>query len=517
MSSTRRFDDRQECLSYRCGDAIRFKSAPETILVKSPRDYIRRYLDGPMVRPLALSAPILVLLIALPLLRPLRHPGDASSDETLRLATVRALVEHRSLALDKSYEKIPGAMRTATGVYSSQPPMMALLLSTPAWVMNRMGFGFDENHLFITYMLTLLGVTLPVAGAAGLIYRMGRLFELKRAWRAALGFAVVAGSGLLSYAVVLNPHAPAATLVIGAAACLIHVAAMNRDDRRAGWFALAGACAALAATLDPVATVLLVLFMFVIPAMRFSLPRRVVGVMLYVVGAIPILSLHAAWNIPVTGDPLPASIHAVSRAPSDVESAAARPVAPDVVVVTASADEDVEFMDEESPRQSAWDEVGGHLLWLIKALVGEHGAVSHFPILILGMFGVGAVMHRHWPGSTKVLAAATSVGAVVILLLYAIAKLDWSGAMFATRWFIVFMPLLLFWSGAWLRRSHRPISWTLAGIALGFSVVVGLIGATDPTPRDGFERYTAADALMRLINSSRGQIDTGNALAGRAP
>ena len=57
---------------------------------------------------------------------------------------------------------------------------------------------------------------------------MGRLFELRRPWRAAMGFCLVAASGLLSYSVVLNPQAPAAALIVGSAAWLIHVAVVNR-------------------------------------------------------------------------------------------------------------------------------------------------------------------------------------------------------------------------------------------------------------------------------------------------
>src|SRR5918998_432817 len=104
------------------------------------------------VRPWALSAPILVLVIALPLLRPLRYPVPQyriSDEEAARLATIQAIVEH---------------------------------------------------------------VTIPAACAAGLVYRMGRLFDLRRPWRAALAAAAVLATGLISYATVLNPHVPAATL-----------------------------------------------------------------------------------------------------------------------------------------------------------------------------------------------------------------------------------------------------------------------------------------------------------------
>ncbi|HEY7087641.1 MAG TPA: hypothetical protein VH518_06095 [Tepidisphaeraceae bacterium] len=480
--------------------------------MKSLRDFFSRYKYRPMVRPWALAGPILILCICLPLLRPLRHPNESeiSADETLRLATVRALVEHRSLSLDRSYAKVPGIAPTSTGLYSSQPPMMALLLSVPAWAMTRVGLSFETHQLLIAYLLTLIGVTLPVAAAAGLVYRMGRLFELKRPWRAVLGIAVVVGSGLISYAVVLNPHAPAAVLLLASAACLIHVAAMNRDDRRAGWFALAGACSALAATIDPAAVVLLVLFVFVIPAMRFSIGRRLAGMMLYIIGAVPVIALHAAWNIPVTGDLIPQSVHWAMEAPG-VRGNIDAP--PPLVTVAAPPDWD----DDEPPARSIWDAIGASLMWFVNAFAGEHGLLSHFPVMILGILGIGAVMHRHWPSSTKTLAATCGVGAATIIILYRIARPDWSNAMFATKWFIVFSPILLFWAGAWLRRGHRPMSWALAGTVFTFSCTVGLLGATDPAPRHGFDRYTAAEAMLKLLEQSRSTTDTSAIAAGHTP
>jgi hypothetical protein len=464
--------------------------------VKTLRTHFRKYLDGPMVRPLALTAPVLVLVVALPLLRPLRHPESMSDDELLRLRSVQALVEHGSLALDKSMGKFPGTIILQHGTYSMQPPMMAVLLSAPAWLMTKMGFSFEENGVLFAYILTVLGVTLPVAGAAGLIYRMGRLFELRRPWRTLLACCVVAGSGLLTYSVVLNQYAPAAALVLASGACLIHVAAMNRADRRAGWFALAGACAALATALDPFAAVMLVLFMFVIPAMRFSIARRVVGVLLYVIGATPVLAVHTAWNNPITGDAIPASVRWFFHS---------QPTFPPVTFVR-------DDLDEEQST-SLWDTLGSHLSWFVQALVGRHGLLSHFPVMIMGMFGIGAVMHRHWPGSTKLLAAASGAGALIILIIYRYGRADWSSAMFATQWFVVFSPVLLFWSGAWLRRGHTMRSWILAGVATGFSVVVGLIGATNPTPRYGYDRYTAVQALRMLLHPS--PATRGAPLAGK--
>lgn len=461
------------------------------------REKLRLYLNGPMVRPLGLLGPILVLLIALPLLRPLRHPGETeiSNDELLRLASIRALVEHHSLTLDHGFNRIPGTVVVDANVYSAQSPMLALLLWPPAWLLTRLGFSFDANHLLIEYLLTMLGAALPVAAAAGLAYKMGRLFELRRGWRVLLGIGVVAGSGLLSYSVVLNQQAPAAALVMLAAACLIHVSSMEKKERRGGWFAMAGASAAMACTIEPAAAIFPPLFACVILAMRFSFARRLLGLLLYVLGVIPIISVHYAWNHPITGDILPASLHAALHTPT---------------IVAAPPDD----LSEDEPQViSIWDKVGSHIMWGIRAMFGGHGLLSHFPVMLLGVMGIGAVMHRHWPGAMKTLAAACGIAALVIIVLYRLSNREWSSAMFATRWFVVFSPMLLFWMGAWLRRTHTPTVWGLAAVLLVFSMLVGLIGATGPTPREGFRGYTAVDALRKLVQHD--PADSSGALAGR--
>jgi hypothetical protein len=104
--------------------------------------------------------------------------------------------------------------------------------------------------------------------------------------------------------------------------------------------------------------------------------------------------------------------------------------------------------------------------------------------------------------------------------LYAFRAQDWSQAMFATRWYVVFLPLTVFWVGAWLRRPHRPTSWALASALFAFSVTVSILGATGPLPRDGFATYTAAGAARNLFRGQRSAEDRRSpaepALAGTA-
>jgi hypothetical protein len=478
--------------------------------------------NKPWVRPWALATPILVLLFCLPLLRPLRHPGRASEDEQLRLATISALVDHAAdpgplherLAIDTSKFILPGHyFLIHNHAYSDQPPMLAFLLSGPALLLDWMGFHLRSNSVLVPYLLTLLGVTLPVAGAAGLIYRMGRIFELRRHWRTALAAAVVFGTGLISYAVVLNPHVPAAVLVLASAGCLIHLASSETPSRGGGWLVMAGFCAALAATIDLSAIIFLGLFLVVITVMRLPTSLRIGGVILYLFGASPPILLHAILTVPLTGDLLPGSMHpemAVHRRLLMVDP----PIdaTPDSFDFDRPVDAD-DFLDANPPTPTFWQKTERALAIFIWTFIGEHGILVHFPVVILGLAGMFAVMHRHWPNTTKILAADSAIAILVGVIGYCVSRYGESTADFANRWLIIFLPILFFWAGAWLRRPHKPVIWSLAGLLLMFSVLVSLVGATNPMPAGGYSKYTAVSALRDMLK----QIPPyqGTALADR--
>jgi hypothetical protein len=444
-----------------------------------------------MVRPWGLSAPIVVLLICLPLMRPLRHPDPSlvSDDEQARLATIQAIVEHRSLAIENTqFHTTRNLIVTPDGhSYSDQSPVMAALLSGPYWVMYRCGLSLDKDPVLTEYLLTLLGVTLPIAFGTGLLYRMGRMFELRRPYRAALALGVVVASGWISYGTVLNAGAAAAALVVLGTGCLVQATLTSRRGFGFAWCALAGLSLSLAATYELTAAVFLVLLLPVLFAFRWPVPERFVGAGLYVAAmAFPLL-LYGGLNKAVTGDLKPGFLHPEWRSPD--------------VLVAHSAIPNPDAGDDEEGT-GFWNGVGRACGRIFSALMGAHGLLSHFPILLLGILGVTMVMHRHWPGTTKILASAAVAGASALLLAYGIARTEWKDAMFANRWFLVFLPMVLFWSGAWLRKSHRASSWAMAAVLLCFSTVTGLVGATDPQPRQGYDDYTAKVAFMELVSNS---------------
>ncbi len=447
-------------------------------------DSLRTYLTRPLVRPWALAPTVLVLLLAIPMLRPLRQPepGLLSDSQAARFATVQAIVESSTLAIDNSAFQTREKVLIDGHWYADQPPAFAMLLAGTYRVMHWMGLSFERNPVLVMYVLTLLGVTLPVAVGCGLVYRLGRLFELPRPWRSGLACCTVFSGGWIAYAVAMNSHAPAAAGVLAAVACLFHVALVKNPAGGGGWLIAAGLFAGLAAVIEPTASVFAVLLVAVILSMRWSPSQRAGGILLYLIGLSPPLLLHTVLNVPLTGDFLPVSMHMefTRSMPSD------RPAA---IAVEQTYDDG-----------ASGSEIGQGISKVFLALFGPQGLFSHFPAALFGIFGISAVMHRHWPGWTKVLAGATAVGSVLILLAATIGGpgLRLSPA-FAAPWSVVFMPLLLLWTGAWLRRRHGPVKWSLFLLLTLFSVLVGLAGMTSPLAPASPNEYTAWSAAKRAL------------------
>jgi len=489
--------------------------------------FLRRQAQA-RVRPWGLAVPIAVLIVSLPLLRPLRIPDPTrlGDSEAARLATVDAIVENpvvsgqapamRLAIRDEWSADVTTAMVIHGRRYSVQAPMLAFILAGPYAIMHHLGWTLRDNSVFVPFMLTLIGSTLPVAAAAGLLYRIGRLFELRRNWRTLLAAICVFGGGLISYATVINPHAPAAALIIAAAGCLIQVAASERPGRQGGWLVGAGLLAALAGTIDPLTALFAVLFPAVIFAMRLPTGLKIAGVLLYGVGMMPPMALYAVLTMPLTGDLRPGVLHPelVRSIPRSAllttrsTTAAASPTAESSASVAAqplAAPDDEEVVATPGLVWRSIAAAGSGVADLLATLLGSHGLLSHFPIAIVGAMGIGAVMHRHWPMTTKLLAAISATGMIAALVLCMVHDAG-PGAMFANQTWIAMMPMLLFWIGAWFRRRHRRGVWIGLGILLGFSVIVSLIGATDPMPRNGYDQYTPIGAIGRMVHGEATSI-----------
>lgn len=437
-----------------------------------------------MVRPFAIAAPVVVLLLAAPLLRPLWAPGIASEREIVTLEAVRSILERGSLTLDASRLRgVESVVRVNGQLYPADAPAFPVLLASVGWVIERCGVPLKQNPVLFEYLLIFFAITLPTALSCGLIYRMARVFELKRGWRVLLALACVLATGWFSYCGVLLPFALATALVVAAAASCVHLIAAKHPMLSVGWLAGGGFCAATAAAIEPGCVFALLLMPLLVLALRHPWRVRLAGLLLVIAGSAAPIVMHASLNTAITGDLLPARWHQTMVVAN-----------PGIVAPTGLADDD----DPVTP--GAWLVIGRVFNRLITFTIGAHGVLSHFPILVIGFAGAGIVLHRHWTPALKWLAG----GVLVILLIQVVLRmgqrLDTVDLNFAAPRLIVMLPLLLLFSGAWLRRKHDALVYTVVGIALGVSVTITLIGATAPAPVDGYSTYTAAQAVERMFD-----------------
>jgi len=481
-------------------------------------------------RPWALLTPIMVLIVALPMLRPLFWPGEPGPSESLLWASVQSVSTGNALRLPEEWEGKPGTVTIESGraqdvststvdasngdaptvdaptgdaptgdasniyasntyvtsVYASRPPLFAVMLAGPTWaVVKLMGLDEGGSDAVLIYLVTLIGVTIPTAIGASMLYRTARLFELPRAWRSILALTCVMGSGWISYATVLNPHAPAAACMTASVTIIMFVAAARRVSLALGWLMLSGLFAGLAVAIDPW-TICVAGFL---PVVVLGLPalwrQRILGVVLLLVGTLPALWAHSAWSITTVGSFFPHSITLGSA-------------------------------------RAIIEDDGVALSWMSDAaalLLGRHGLLNHFPLIIAGLIGAGMVVRRHWPAHAKLL-AGVSVVSLFICLFAGLSRDtlnagELRGEMFAQRWAVCTVPLVILWCGPLLRHwlgqdrltmnassaSKRLRRWSISVfcIAWTWSVLASIAGATGALPERPYGGHTALTAAKRAL------------------
>jgi hypothetical protein len=124
---------------------------------------------------------------------------------------------------------------------------------------------------------------------------------------------------------------------------------------------------------------------------------------------------------------------------------------------------------------------------VIRRLFGEHGILTHYPVLVIAVIGMFIVLPRHWPATTKAMAVVTLLAAVITILIGPSADGE---DMYGPWWFMAIAPLLAFWIGGFLRRPHLPATWAIFAILLAFSAIVSLIGMKDVAHRSGLDGYS---------------------------
>jgi len=408
------------------------------------------------------------------LVRPFLSANDRS-----RWLTVRALVEQGTFAIDGlvgepgwdtidavAHHDSEGRLR----LYSSKPPLLAVLAAGPYWILHRLtGWTLGDHPFEMGRMLLVPAALLPLVVSLLFTFRLvDRLgaSDWGRFWTFALA---ACGTLLSTFVVTFTNHLPAAACT---AASGWMVQRIRGDGLRSGTgFAGAGLTAALAAA-------------FELPALAWTAAalgilaltdlRRTLTWALPAAGLVAFASL--ATNHVAHGTPWPAYSHR-GTAPAEAGGPDANWYDYSLTLPTGkvltSYWRNPQGVDRGEP--SGW-------AYALHVLVGHHGIFSLTPAWLLVVPGLLllAAPHRHPRPATLLAAAIAGVSVVVLGFYLARPRLDrnYGGVVCCFRWALWLAPL---WATAVVPAADR-LSTTRWGRGLALTLLaLSVISVSYPT------------------------------------
>ncbi len=181
-----------------------------------------------------------------------------SANDRSRWATVRALVDHGTFALDEVifrdrnqtkrdrewYSIDMVRHRGPDGVehfYSSKPPLPTVMMAPPYWCLQKLtGATLADRPFYVVRCLLLVANVLPLAVYLGLVFRLIERYGRTDWGRLFVAAGAAYGTFLTTFAVTLNNHVWAA--VSAAVALYAALAIWCEGRRRAAVFCRWRAC-----------------------------------------------------------------------------------------------------------------------------------------------------------------------------------------------------------------------------------------------------------------------------------
>lgn len=377
--------------------------------------------------------------------------GGGGNDAS-RIATIESLVERGTFKIDNSpYSFTVDKVKFKGNFYSSKPPVLSFLAAGEYWVLHNV-FGLDFSDApsasnWTYYLLTLFTVGLSAVLLLVFFYRSLAWLDLGSGARLLLTASLGAGTLIFVFGTTFNNHVPAASsLFIG-----FYFLLRSRFEPRTAKKSLfgAGLFVTLATTFEFTAGAFLILFFFYIISKQnlrqYSL--------YYLAGCVPFTVLHFILNYQITGDFLPQYFH---------EEAYIYP--------------GHYFKGNQTGidalSQPKW-------LYSLNAFFGTHGLFSYTPLLFFSVWGLLKAL-RDRTLEFKREAFLVVLGIIPILAYFIFTTTNYGGLSYGMRWFIIFTPLLFFFTGFVFKKSlSRGVLYSFLVLGL-YSFLVALIGLVEP-------------------------------------
>ncbi len=436
------------------------------------------------------------------LVRPFLSGNDRS-----RWTTVRALVERGTFAIEDivvepGWDTIDAVVHPdhagTLHLYSSKPPLLAVLCAGPYWLLTKLtGWTLGDHPFELGRLLLVICSLLPFAVFLAFTLRLVEAIgtsDWGRLWGAAV---VTCGTLLSTFAVVLTNHLPAAACTAASAWCVHRIRCQGATGPLP--FAVAGLTAALAAAFELPALAWLAAVLAIL--LRCDL-RRTLAWTAPAVAAVAVVAVGSNWL--AHGTIAPAYAQRSAGGPAGGDATVPATGAAGTVVgswnpgnwydysvrlpngkVLTSYWRAPQGVDRGEPSRAAY-------AWHV--LVGHHGIFSLTPAWLLAIPGLAllAARRRHGRGEADLARAIALVSVVVIGFYLARPLVDrnYGGMSSGFRWAFWLAPLWALSAVPAADVLGRSRPGRLLGLTLlGLSVVSVAFPTWNPWQAPWIERW----------------------------
>jgi hypothetical protein len=375
-----------------------------------------------------------------------------SAHEYSRLGTVESLVQRQTFQLDDStfIDTLDKVYRDGH-YYSHQPPLLALIEAPVYWALHLPGLRFNNRgRLVLTYLFSLMTNGLALALT---IVVFGKILDLGGVASPARDvYAVVLpfGTWLLPYGLVANNHGISGLLL---AIAIYFLLTIEWHGATISSVSGAGLALGLLSGIE-----LLPLISFLPLAVVYFTRRRDLDLRMWLALAAAVglpLVAHAAANVTITGDVIPAGFHH------------------ELFNYPGSA-----FDDSTLTGTIKYDSVGDAARYAWTALVSGKGYFAFAPILALGVIA-GLVEWRWWSRARGVYLVLIG-GTLLSLAASILTTNNFGGGAVGFRHATYLAPALLALLLPWLASPAQPRRAVVMVVAV--LSMVSMIAFTSPRP-----------------------------------
>lgn len=337
-----------------------------------------------------------------------------STNPLSRIITVERIVDAGTMAhltpLDTTrFELSADAVKVGDNIYSSKPPTYPFIMAGQAWLLKQItGKNFYEGRKTAIRVLTLLNQVLPYILMLVLALIMARQYYADTWTINFLLLSMSIGSLAYGYAVTINNHTFAAILIFIAFFCAWAI--WFKGKTSIWWFIILGFCGGLAAANDLPGLSFLGLFLLVA-----FLKNPVKGMIAGIFALLPLaVTIYTYFRL--TGSIIPIYLRG------------------DLYLYEGSI-----WLNPKAHgyfNDSKW-------VYLVNIIFGHHGLFSTTPVLILGATGMYQTLKSKSPEYWKLMSLSL-IGMIAVFLFVLCRTKNYGGYSIGMRWFILFMPILMF-------------------------------------------------------------------------